>query len=291
MGNVGIITDSHSGILEGEAKELGIRVVPMPFAFGDKVYFENVNITREEFFSRLKAGEKVSTTQPSPEDVTRVWDEVLKEFDEIVYIPMSSGLSGGCNTARVLAADEPYEGKVFVVDNGRVSATLHRSVLDACLMAQKGYKGQEIKDILEKSKENTVIYLGVDDLSYLKNGGRISGATAFIGGMLNIKPVLKFDTGLLEKHKECRGMMKARKEMIAAMKKDFETRFASYADKNEMYLLAAASAEPEVTKSWIEEIKAAFPGYEVLYDDLTFGLACHTGPGALGIACSAKPEY
>lgn len=291
MKKVGVVTDSHSGITIERAKELGVSIVPMPFAFGDEIFYENVNITHDEFFERLRNGEKVSTAQPTPEDVTRVWDEVLSECEEIVYIPMSSSLSGGCNTARVLAMDEPYEGKVFVVDNGRVSATLHRAVLDALDMVSKGYGAAAIKDILEQARAHTVIYLGVDDLSYLKNGGRISGASAFIGGMLNIKPVLKFDTGLLDKYKESRGMMKARKEMIAAMKHDFETRFAPFVEKNEMYLLAASSADETVTESWIAEIKAAFPGYEVLYDNLTFGLSCHTGPGALGIACSAKPEY
>lgn len=289
MKRIGIATDSHSGITPKEAKELGIMVLPMPFYIGEECYYEDISITREEFFAYLKEGQKVSTSQPSPEAVMELWREGLEEYEKILYIPMSSGLSGSCNTAKMLSKEDEFVGKVFVVDNGRVSTPLHRSVLDAIEMIEEGYDVEEIKEILEESRADMVIYVGVETLEYLKKGGRVTPATAAIGTLLNIKPVLKFDVGVLETYRKCRGMKKARREMLEAVKHDLETTFQSYYDKKEVYLLAASSADEETTKGWIEEIQAFFPEMEILSDKLSLGLSCHTGEGALGIGCSCRP--
>ena len=285
-----VITDSHGGISQEEAERLGVKVLPMPFYFGDDCYYEGVSITREEFFARLTNGEKVSTSQPSPEDVMNIWRENLKEYEKILYMPMSSGLSGSCNVAKMLAQEEEFAGRVLVVDNGRVSTLQHRSILDALELIEEGYTAEDIQRILEEARDKMVIYIGVETLEYLKRGGRVTPATAAIGTLLNIKPILKFDVGVLETYRKCRGMKKAKQEMLQAMKHEFETTFREYYDKNEIYLLAASSADEAGKQEWIEEIKAYFPGMEVLYDDLSLGLCCHTGDGALGIGCSCRPK-
>ena len=290
MQKIGVVTDSHGGISIREAEKWGIKVLPMPFYFGDDCYFEGVSITREEFFARLTAGENVSTSQPSPEAVMDIWRESLKEFETILYMPISSGLSGSCGTAKMLATDEEFEGKVFVVDNGRVSTPMHRSLLDALELIEEGYEAKQIQEILEQSRDKMAIYIAVETLEYLKKGGRVTPATAALGTLLNIKPVLKFDVGVLETYKKCRGMKKARREMLEAMKLEFETRFKEYYDKNEIYLLAASSADEITTQGWIDEIKEFFPGMDVLCDDLSMGLSCHIGEGGLGIGCSCRPK-
>ena len=290
MKRIGIATDSHSGITPKEAKELGIMVLPMPFYIGEECYYEEVSLTRTTFFERLNAGEKVSTSQPSPESLMDFWREGLKEYEQIVYIPMSSGLSGSCGTAMMLATEDEFENKVFVVDNGRVSTPLHRSVLDALELAEGGYSAERIKAILEEEKEKMSIYIAVETLEFLKRGGRISAGTAAIGTLLNIKPVLKLGISVLETFKKSRGMKKAKKEMLEALKKDMETTFKEYYDKGEIYLLAATSADESTTQEWVEEIKAFFPGMEVLCDNLTLGISCHVGEGGLGIGCSCRPK-
>ena len=290
MQPIGVVTDSHGGISVEEAKRLGVKVLPMPFYFGDDCYYEGVSITRSEFFDRLKAGENVSTSQPSPEAVMDIWRESLKEYETILYMPLSSGLSGSCNTAKMLAKEDEFEGKVFVVDNGRVSTPMHRSILDALELIEEGYDVKRIQEILEASRDKMAIYIAVETLEYLKKGGRVTPATAALGTLLNIKPVLKFDVGVLETYKKCRGMKKARREMLEAMKQEFETRFREYYDRNEIYLLAASSADEETTNEWIEEIQEFFPGMEVLCDDLSMGLSCHVGDGGLGIGCSCRPK-
>ena len=290
MKKVGIATDSHSGILPKRAEELGVKVLPMPFYVEEECYFEGVSITREEFFEYLKEDKKVSTSQPSPESVMEFWHEGLKEYEQIVYIPMSSGLSGSCYTAMALAQDDEFEGKVFVVDNGRVATPLHRSILDALEMAGEGLDASQIKEILEVNKANMSIYIAVESLDNLKKGGRISPATAALGSLLNIKPILKLGTEVLDTYKKSRGMKKARKEMIDAMKQDFEGTFREYYEKGEVYLLAASSADEETTQEWLAEIREAFPGMEVMCDNLTLGISCHTGEGALGIGCSCRPR-
>lgn len=290
MKQVGIVTDSHGGISLKEAEELGVKVVPMPFYFGDDCYYEGVSISRGEFFERLNNGESVSTSQPSPEAVMEAWREALTEYEKVLYMPISSGLSGSCNTARMLAAEEEFEGKVFVVDNGRVATPMHRSILDALELIEEGFSAEEAKIMLETSGNKMSIYIAVETLEHLKKGGRITPATAAIGTVLNIKPILKLNTGVLETYKKSRGMKKARQEMLEAMKHDFDVTFKEYADKDEIYLMAASSADEATTQEWVEEIKAYFPGMEVLCDDLSLGICCHTGEGALGIGCSCRPR-
>lgn len=286
---IGIMTDSHSGITREEAEKLGIRVLPMPFYIGDTCYYEDVSITREAFYEKLRAGVDVSTSQPSPEAVMKMWDELLCEYEEIIYVPISSGLSGSCYNAMAMAQDEAYAGKVYVVDNGRVATPLHRSLLDAVELIDEGYSAAEVKRLLEAAKEDMTIYIGVATLEYLKKGGRIKPGVAAIGTMLNIKPVLKFDIGTLDTYRKCRGIAAMKKEMIKAMREDLDTKFKKWRDKGEVYLLAASSSASEETAKWVQEIKEAFPDMEVMCDQLSLGVSCHIGPDGLGIGCSCRP--
>ena len=290
MGKVGIVTDSHSGITQKQAAEMGIYVLPMPFYIDDVCYLEGVNLSREDFFRKLKEGARVGTSQPAPADVTGIWNKALSEYDEIVYIPISSGLSGSCMTAMALSAGKSYSGKVFVVDNGRVSTPMRRSVMDAVEMVQEGYGAAQIKEMLEAAKAQMGIYVAVDTLEYLRRGGRISKTAAAVGTVMNIKPVLKLDVGTLGVYKKCRGFGLAKKAMIEAMRHDMETVYAEQVQKGELYLLAASSASKEATAQWVQEIQEAFPGMSVLCDDLALGISCHVGPDGLGIACSCRPK-
>ncbi len=291
MKNIGIVTDSHSGISQELAKELGIYVLPMPFYFGEECYYEGINLTREDFFQRISTNETVTTSQPSPADVMQIWHDALKEYKEILYFPISSGLSSSCATAMALAKEEEFENRVYVVDNGRTATPMHRSILDALEMIENGSSACEIKDILEKTKDTMNIYVVVDTLEYLKRGGRITATSASIGTLLNIKPVLSFSTGKLDVVKKVRGIKKAKKIAIEAMKNDLNTKFKEYYDKGEVHLLAASSADADGVASWIEEIKAEFPGMDVMYDDLSLGLCCHIGPNGFGIGCSCYPKH
>ena len=214
MGTTGIVTDSHSGISQGEAQKLGIFVLPMPFYMNETCYYEGVNITRAEFLERLGRLENISTSQPSPEAVMELWDKALEIYQDILYIPISSGLSGSCQTAMMLAREEKYEGKVYVVDNGSVATPLHQSILDALELLETGCSAAEVKTRMEAVKTRAGIYIAVDDLKYLKHGGRISAGVALVGGLLNVKPVLHFDIGILELYKNCRGLKRAKKTMI-----------------------------------------------------------------------------
>ncbi len=289
MKPIGIVTDSHSGISQEKAKELGIKVLPMPFYFGEECFYEDVSLSREEFYRRLQAGEAVSTSQPAPTEVMALWDEALEEYEKILYMPISSGISGSCATATALAMEEPYRGRVLVVDNGRVSALLHRAVLDGLELMEEGYSAEEIKEILEASRADMVIYIAVQTLENLKKGGRITPATAAIGTILNIKPVLKFDVGTLDSFAKCRGFQKAKKTMLEAIAKDLETTFASFEEKGEAYVVVASSASDEDTLKWVEEVKEAFPGRDIMWDPLSLGTSCHIGYGGLGIGISCKP--
>lgn len=290
MSKIGIMTDSHSGIVPQMADELGIRVLPMPFYVEDECFYEEVSITRTEFFTQLNAGKKVSTSQASPADVMEFWREGLKEYDELVYIPMSSGLSGSCGTAMMLAQDEEFEGKVFVVDNGRISTPLVRAIMDAQEMVAEGLSAERIKEVLEAEKDKMSIYIAVETLEFLQKGGRISATTAALGTVLNIKPILKLGVGLLETYKKSRGMKKAKKEMLEAIREDLNVTFKEYHDRGEAYLLVATSADEETTNDWIAEVKAEFPGMDVLAGNLSLGICCHTGEGALGVGVSCRPR-
>ena len=290
MKKVGIVTDSHSSLSPAEAKKLGVHVLPMPFTIDGIDYLEGVNLTREEFFAHQRAGKSISTSQPAPADVLALWDRLLEEYETLLYMPISSGLSGACQTAMGLAEDEPYAGRVFVVDNGRVATPLHRSILDAIALVEKGLDAAACKASLEDARDELTIYIAVQTLEYLYKGGRINGTTAAVGTLLNIKPILQLTTGKLESWKKTRGMLKARETMLEAIRSDLAIRFQEAQHRGDVYLLAAGSADAETTAKWIAQIEAAFPGMPVLYDDLSLGVSCHTGEGALGVGLSVRPR-
>lgn len=288
--SIGIVTDSHSGIQQDEAAKMGIMVLPMPFYYENECFYEGVSLTREAFFEKLDSDKKVSTSQPSPEEVMNIWREALKKFDQILYMPLTSGLSGAYNTARMLAEDEEFEGKVFVVDHGRISTPLRRTIMDTLELIEEGHSAERMKEIIEDQRDKMAIYIAVESLEYLKKGGRVTAATAAIGTVLHIKPILKLDTGLLEAFKKTRGMKKARRDMLEAIKHDLETTFREYYENGQIHLLMASSADEETTQGWPEEIQEFFPGMEVLSDNLSLGISCHTGPGALGVGISCVPK-
>ena len=283
-----IATDSNSGITQEQAEKLGIYVLPMPFMINGEMFYEGVNLTHEKFFRQMEEGADITTSQPSPGEVTDFWDKLLKEYDEILYIPMSSGLSGSCQTAIMLSDD--YDGKVQVVNNQRISVTQEQSALDARDLAAKGYEAAQIKEILERVKYESSIYITLTTLKYLKKGGRISSVAAVAADVLKIKPVMKFGVGKLDVYQKCRGMKNARKAMIDAMKKEFETNFKEAHEAGKLYLMAASSSTAEVTEEWIRQIKESFPSMDVMCDNLSLGLSCHIGPDGLGIACCNKAE-
>ena len=285
MGNVAIVTDSNSGISQAEGKELGIYVIPMPFLVDGKLYFEDVDMNKEQFYHFLENDADLSTSQPSPGDVMDLWDKLLKEYDEIVYIPMSSGLSASCSTAMGLARD--YHGKVQVVDNQRISVTMQQAVMDAKYLAAAGKSAAQIKEILEKEALESSIYLMVDTLKYLKKGGRITPAAALLGSALNLKPILQIQGDKLDAYKKVRGVKAAKKNMLEAMKKDVEGRFSDYATKGQLKLHVAYTTDEETAKQWKEEVQNMFPDIAITrMDPLSFSVTCHTGPGVLAIAAS-----
>ena len=285
MSSVAIVTDSNSGISQAEGKELGIYVIPMPCLVDGKLYYENVNITKEQFYHFMESDADLTTSQPSPGDVMDLWDKLLKEYDEIVHIPMSSGLSASCSTAMGLAQD--YDGKVQVVNNQRISVTMQQSVMDAKHLAATGKSAAQIKEILEKEALESSIYLVVDTLKYLKKGGRITPAAALLGSALNLKPLLQLQGEKLDAYKKVRGMKAAKKNMLDAMKKDVEGRFADYVAKGQLKLHVAYTTDEETAKQWMEEVQNAFPDLTITrMDPLSFSIPCHTGPGVLAIAAS-----
>ncbi len=290
MNSIGIVTDSHSGIDSSMASELGVLVLPMPFYINEKCYYEGSTLSREEFFQYLKSGAAVSTSQPSPAAVMEIWDRALEQYEKILYIPISSGLSGSYATAKGLAQEDKYNGRVFVINDGRVSTPLLQTVLDGLDLIAEGYPAEEIQRILDKYGPEMMIYVTVQDLNFLKRGGRLTPAAAALGNLMNLKPVLRMGVQQIDAVKKCHGMIKARHFMIEILKHDLETRFREPYEAGEIRLLAASSASPEETASWVDEIKAAFPGYDVLSGYLSLGTCCHIGPGGLGIGCSCKPK-
>lgn len=285
MGNVAIVTDSNSGISQAEGKELGIYVIPMPFLVDGKLYFEDVDMNKEQFYHFLENDADLSTSQPSPGDVMDLWDKLLKEYDEIVHIPMSSGLSASCSTAMGLARD--YDGKVQVVDNQRISVTMQQSVMDAKHLVAAGKSAAQIKEILEKEALESSIYLMVDTLKYLKKGGRITPSAALLGSALNLKPILQIQGDKLDAYKKVRGVKAAKKNMLEAMKKDVEGRFSDYVTKGQLKLHVAYTTDEETAKQWKEEVQNMFPDIAITrMDPLSFSVTCHTGPGVLAIAAS-----
>ncbi|MBQ3665650.1 MAG: DegV family protein [Lachnospiraceae bacterium] len=288
MEKVAIITDSNSGITNEEAKEMGVFVLPMPFMIDDEEYYEGINLNVEQFFELLKSDRKISTSQPSVAHVTDLWKKVLEEYDSIVHIPMSSGLSSSCQTALMLADD--YDGKVQVVNNQRISVTQKQSVKDALMFAREGKSAKEIKEILERDKFQSSIYIMVDTLTYLKRGGRLTPAVAAIGTLLRIKPVLQIQGEKLDSFAMARTVKQAKSVMINAIKSDIENRFAEF--PREKRIIAIAHTDNlEEAKEFRKEIVEAFPDYtedEIEINDLSLSVSCHIGPGALAVTCSIK---
>lgn len=286
MRKIAIVTDSNSGITQDEGRKLGISVLPMPFYINEVMYLEGVTLSQEEFYEQLKKDEPISTSQPNPGEVCGLWDTLLKEYDEIVHIPMSSGLSASCETAMGLARD--YDGKVQVVDNQRISVTQKQSVMDALTLVQAGKSAAEIREILEAESRESSIYITLETLKYLKKGGRITPAAAAIGTVLNLKPVLQIQGDKLDAYSKVRGKKQAKRVMLKAMKEDFDSRFAEYAKRGEMCLEMAYTGNQEEAEEFKKEVQEMFPNYEIQMDPLSLSVACHIGHGALAVACSKK---
>lgn len=286
MGKTAIVTDSNSGITPAQAEEMGAYVLPMPFMINGNTYFEEISLSVSDFYQHLSEGADIVTSQPSPESIMDLWDTLLKDYDEIVHIPMSSGLSGSCETALMLAED--YNGKVQVVNNQRISVTQRRSVQDALALAEEGKSAAEIKEILEADKFNSSIYIMLDTLYYLKKGGRITPAAAALGTILRLKPVLQIQGEKLDAYAKARTVAQAKTLMIGAIKNDIETRFGGVHNNGDVYLHIAHTQNEEAAEVLKEELSAALPGYEINIDHLSLSVACHIGPGSLAIACSKK---
>ncbi|MBQ2801331.1 MAG: DegV family protein [Lachnospiraceae bacterium] len=284
MSKIAVVTDSNSGITQEEAKNLGLFVLPMPFNINDETFYEDINLTQEQFYEKLTEGAEIFTSQPSIETVTDLWEKILKEYDEIVHIPMSSGLSGSCQTAMMLAQD--YDGKVFVVNNQRISVTQRQSVLDAMALAEQGKSGAEIKKILEDTKFDSSIYITLDTLKYLKKGGRITPAAAALGTLLKLKPVLQIQGEKLDAFSKARTMKQAKATMINAIKNDIATRFCPEGGCKGMKLQIAYTKNREAAEEFKKEIEKEFPGLPICMAPLSLSVSCHIGPGALAMACT-----
>ncbi len=283
-----VVTDSNSGIFGDEARELGIHVIPMPIIIDDHTYFENEDITHAQFFEALMGNRNVSSSQPSPGSIMDVWELVLDSADEVIYIPMSSGLSGSYQSAAMLAED--YDGRVAVADNHRISVTLRASVLQAVRLAKEGKSAAEIKAKLEEDAYKSCVYLTVETLQYFKRTGRVTPAAAAIGDLLGIKPVLQTHGDKFDTYQKVRGLGKARQGVIDAVKKERETVFAQY-KAEDLYIGCAGSFLDEAeAEKWKAQIAAEFPGSTVYYDPLSLSVSCHTGPNAAGAGISLAPN-
>ncbi len=284
MSKIAIITDSNSGINFEAGKEIGVRVLPMPFLIDGKTYYEEISLSQTEFFEKLESDVDISTSQPSPESVMKIWDEALEEADEVVYIPMSSGLSSSCHTALMLADD--YEGKVQVVDNQRISVTQRQSVLDALELAKRGLTAAQIKEELERAKFESSIYIMLDTLKYLKKGGRITPAAAALGSALRLKPVLTIQGEKLDAFAIAKTKKQGVKKMISAIEDDINSRFGGVAHMENIHMEIAHTKNPEAAEELRQQIIEKFGVKQVDLYPLSLSIACHIGPGSLAVACS-----
>lgn len=282
---IAVITDSNSGITQSQAKEYGLYVLPMPFMIDDETFYEDITLTQDAFYERLAGGADVITSQPSPDSILQLWDEVLKEYDEIVHIPMSSGLSGSCQSAMMLAED--YEGRVQVVNNQRISVTQRQSALDALALIKSGMDAAAVRQFLEDDKFNSSIYIMLDTLYYLKKGGRITPAAAALGTILRLKPVLQIQGDKLDAFAKARTVSQGKSIMINAIRGDMEKRFGGAAADN-IWLQVAYTYDLAAAEQLKKEVMEAFPGFDVHMDPLSLSVACHIGPGALAVACCKK---
>lgn len=284
MSKIAVITDSNSGITFEEAKELGVKVVPMPFLINGETYFEEISLSQEEFYKHLGDNVDISTSQPSPEDVMKVWEEALEEADSVVYIPMSSGLSGSCQTAVMLS--EEYDGRVQVVDNQRISVTQRQSVLDALELANAGWEASDIKEYLEKVKLESSIYIMLDTLKYLRKGGRITPAAAALGSALRLKPVLQIQGDKLDAFTIARTKKQGLNKMIQAMEDDINNRFGGVDNIDNIHLAVAHTQNEEAALELKKTVMDKFGVSHVDLYPLSLSVSCHIGPGSLAIACS-----
>lgn len=284
MSSVAIVTDSNSGITQDMGRELGIYVLPMPFFIDGEIYYEDITLNQEQFYEKLKSDSDISTSQPSPASVMELWEKILKDHDEIVCIPMSSGLSSTCATASAIA--DEYDGRVQVVDNQRISVTQEQAVFDAIALKNRGMTAEEIRKILEEEKLQASIYITVDTLKYLKKGGRVTPAAAAIGTVLNLKPVLQIQGEKLDAFAKARGWKSAKRIMLNAIEKDLNGRFADVRDQ--MVLGMAYTCTKEEAAEWKDEITRHFPGYEIIEAPLSLSVACHIGPGSMAVTCMKK---
>ena len=287
---IAVVTDSNSGITQKQAKELqyegkALYVLPMPFMINEETFYEDITLTQEQFYEQLAKGADVITSQPTPDSVMKLWDELLQEYDEIVHIPMSSGLSGSCQSALMLAED--YNGKVQVVNNQRISVTQRQSAMDALTLIECGKDAAEIKQFLEEDKFNSSIYIMLDTLYYLKKGGRITPAAAALGTILKLKPVLQIQGEKLDAFAKARTVSQGKSIMMNAIRNDMEKRFGGV-DKDRIWLQLAYTYDLEAANQLKEEVSQAFPGFNIHMDPLSLSVACHIGPGALAIACCVK---
>ena len=286
---IAVVTDSNSGITQAQAKEMGVAVLPMPFMIDGETYYEDITLTREQFYQRLKDNADIATSQPTPDSILKMWDKLLKEYDQIIHIPMSSGLSGSCSTAMMLAGEDEYEGKVFVVDNRRISVTQYQSVKDAQMLAAMGMDGTQIKKRLEKTAADSVIFITVDTLKYLKKGGRITPAAAALGTLLKIKPVLIILGEKLDSFAKARTMKQAKTMMMNAIQKELDGRLHDSECRN-CHLAIAHTDNEEAALEFKKEVEERFPNADVYMAPLSLSIACHIGPGSLAVTATRKME-
>lgn len=288
MKKVAIMTDSNSGITQAQAKELGVFVLPMPFTIDGKEYKEDINLTQEEFYKFLMNGAEVFTSQPAVGDVTSYFNEILKDYDEIVHIPMSSGLSGSCQTALMIASEKEYKDRVYIVDSQRISVTLKWDVLNALELAKQGKSAKEIHDILMDTKMDASIYITVNTLEYLKKGGRVTPAAAALGGLLKIKPILSIQGEKLDSFDKTRTMTKAEKIMLEALIKDINERIDPEGKGKNVQLMIAYTYDKSIADNIVNTLKELFPEQDIIIDPLSLSVSCHIGPNALGIGAAKK---
>ena len=286
---IAVVTDSNSGITQIQAKEMGITVLPMPFMIDGETYYEDITLTQEQFYQRLKDNSDISTSQPTPDSIMKLWDELLKEYDQIVHIPMSAGLSGSCATAMMLAGEDEYEGKVFVVDNHRISVTQYQSVKDTMMLADMGMDGAQIKKCLEETAADSVIFVTVDTLKYLKKGGRITPAAAALGTLLRIKPVLIILGEKLDSFAKARTMKQAKTLMMNAIQKELDERLHD-SECKDCHLAIAHSDNEEAALEFKKEVEERFPDADIYLAPLSLSIACHIGPGSLAVTATRKME-
>ena len=286
---IAVVTDSNSGITQAQAKEMGVTVLPMPFMIDGETYYEDITLTQEQFYQRLQDNADIATSQPTPDSILKMWDKLLKEYDQIIHIPMSSGLSGSCSTAMVLAGEDEYEGKVFVVDNRRISVTQYQSVKDAQMLAAMGMDGAQIKKRLEETAADSVIFITVDTLKYLKKGGRITPAAAALGTLLKIKPVLIILGEKLDSFAKARTMKQAKTMMMNAIQKELDERLHDSECRN-CHLAIAHTDNEEAALEFKKEVEERFSNADVYMAPLSLSIACHIGPGSLAVTATRKME-